>query len=292
MATGRGNRRTWSASWSRCWRSRASSRRPSSASGPAGAIRRSTRRRPPTPRPGGWARRPSCSTGTSSRARALDDSNPPFYKWFEDGRLNASAQCLDRHVEAGRGERVAYHWRGEEGEERDITYADLHRDVQRFANALKDLGVEKGDVVGIYLPMIPEVVVAMLACARIGAPHNVVFGGFSAGVGAGADGVLRGEGAGHRRRRPPQGQDGADQARRSTSRWASSSPCRRSSSSATPASTARCGRAATSSTTRSWRRPTRSARPSRWRPSTRSTSSTPRARPRSRRGSCTPPAAT
>ena len=110
----------------------------------------------------------------------LDDSNPPFYKWFEDGRLNASANCLDRHVEAGRGERVAYHWRGEEGETRDITYAELHADVQRFANALKDQGVEKGDVVGIYLPMIPEVVVAMLACARIGAPHNVVFGGFSA----------------------------------------------------------------------------------------------------------------
>src|SRR5215207_3096938 len=112
--------------------------------------------------------------------QSLDDSNPPFYKWFADGRLNASAQCLDRHVAAGNGERVAFHWRGEEGEERDVTYADLHRDVQRFANALKDLGVEKGDVVGIYLPMIPEVIVAMLACARIGAPHNVVFGGFSA----------------------------------------------------------------------------------------------------------------
>ncbi len=112
--------------------------------------------------------------------RGLDDSNPPFYKWFGDGRLNASANCLDRHVEAGIGDRVAYHWRGEEGEERDVTYADLHRDVQRFANALKDLGVERGDVVGIYLPMIPEVVVAMLACARIGAIHNVVFGGFSA----------------------------------------------------------------------------------------------------------------
>jgi acetyl-CoA synthetase len=112
--------------------------------------------------------------------QGLDDSNPPFYKWFADGKLNASAQCLDRHVEAGIGDRVAYHWRGEEGEEREVTYADLHRDVQRFANALKDLGVEKGDVVGIYLPMIPEVVVAMLACARIGAPHNVVFGGFSA----------------------------------------------------------------------------------------------------------------
>jgi len=113
-------------------------------------------------------------------SEGLDASNPPFYRWFADGRLNASAQCLDRHIEAGIGDRVAYHWRGEEGEERDVTYAELHRDVQRFANALKDLGVEKGDVVGIYLPMIPEVVVAMLACARIGAPHNVVFGGFSA----------------------------------------------------------------------------------------------------------------
>src|SRR6201996_7787626 len=110
----------------------------------------------------------------------LDDSDPPFYKWFEDGTINASYNCLDRHVEAGRGERVAYHWRGEEGEEKAVTYADLHRDVQRFANALKDLGIEKGDVVGIYVPMIPEVVVSMLACARIGALHNVVFGGFSA----------------------------------------------------------------------------------------------------------------
>ncbi|MFI5009309.1 MAG: acetate--CoA ligase [Solirubrobacterales bacterium] len=110
----------------------------------------------------------------------LDDSNPPFYKWFVGGELNVSYNCLDRHVQAGRGERVALHWRGEEGEERDITYAELLAEVQRFANALKDQGVRRGDVVGIYLPMIPEVVVAMLACARIGAPHNVVFGGFSA----------------------------------------------------------------------------------------------------------------
>jgi acetyl-CoA synthetase len=86
---------------------------------------------------------------------------------------------LDRHVQAGNGGRVAFFWHGEEGEAREISYADLHRDVQRFANALKGLGIEQGDVVGIYLPMIPEVVVAMLACARIGAPHNVVFGGFS-----------------------------------------------------------------------------------------------------------------
>jgi acetyl-CoA synthetase len=109
----------------------------------------------------------------------LDDSNPPFYKWFTDGTLNVSYNCVDRHVEAGRGDRVAFYWAGEEGEQRAITYSELHRDVQRLANALKELGVDKGDVVGIYLPMIPEVVVAMLACARIGAPHNVVFGGFA-----------------------------------------------------------------------------------------------------------------
>jgi acetyl-CoA synthetase len=109
----------------------------------------------------------------------LDDSNPPFFKWFEGGKLNASYNCLDRHVEAGLGDRVAFHWRGEEGEEREVTYADLLRDTKRLANVLKERGIGAGDVVGIYLPMIPEVAVAMLACARIGAPHNVVFGGFS-----------------------------------------------------------------------------------------------------------------
>jgi acetyl-CoA synthetase len=111
----------------------------------------------------------------------LDESEPPFYKWFTGGTLNVSHNCVDRHVEAGNGDRVAFHWYGEEGETRDVTYADLHRDVQRFANALIDHGIEKGDVVGIFLPMIPEVAVAMLACARIGAIHNVVFGGFSPG---------------------------------------------------------------------------------------------------------------
>jgi acetyl-CoA synthetase len=109
----------------------------------------------------------------------LDWSDPPWAKWFEGGTINASYNCLDRHVENGLGDRVAFHWHGEEGEQRGVTYAELHRDVQRFANALKDRGIGKGDVVGIFLPMIPEVVVAMLACARIGAPHNVVFGGFS-----------------------------------------------------------------------------------------------------------------
>ncbi|MFN2617175.1 MAG: acetate--CoA ligase [Thermoleophilaceae bacterium] len=111
--------------------------------------------------------------------QTLDDSEAPLYKWFAGGKLNASYNCLDRHVEDGRGDKVAFHWRGEEGEERDVTYADLLADTQRLANALKDRGIEPGDVVGIFLPMIPEVVVAMLACARIGAPHNLVFGGYS-----------------------------------------------------------------------------------------------------------------
>ncbi|HTN24004.1 MAG TPA: acetate--CoA ligase [Solirubrobacteraceae bacterium] len=128
---------------------------------------------------GWWAEQARALQWIKEPSEVLDESSPPFYKWFSDGTLNVSQNCLDRHVEAGRGDRVAFHWHGEEGEERAITYAGLLADVQRFANALKDQGVGKGDVVGIFLPMIPEVVVAMLACARIGAPHNVVFGGFS-----------------------------------------------------------------------------------------------------------------
>ena len=104
----------------------------------------------------------------------------PFARWFEGGQLNASENCLDRHVEAGRGDRVAFHWEGEPGDTRTITYADLLAEVQRFANVLKGLGVEKGDRVAVYMPMIPELAVTVLACARIGAPHSVVFGGFSA----------------------------------------------------------------------------------------------------------------
>jgi len=110
----------------------------------------------------------------------LDWSDPPHAKWFAEGKLNASANCLDRHVEAGKGDRVAFHWEGEDGVRKDVTYAELLDSTQRFANVLKGLGVGKGDVVGIYLPMIPETPAAMLACARIGAVHNVVFGGFSA----------------------------------------------------------------------------------------------------------------
>ncbi|HEY0537561.1 MAG TPA: AMP-binding protein, partial [Actinoallomurus sp.] len=109
----------------------------------------------------------------------LDWSNPPFAKWFTGGQLNVAYNCVDRHVEAGNGDKVAYHWEGEPGDTRTITYADLKREVSKAANALTELGVEKGDRVAIYMPMIPETVIAMLACARIGAPHTVVFGGFS-----------------------------------------------------------------------------------------------------------------
>jgi acetyl-CoA synthetase len=103
----------------------------------------------------------------------------PFAKWFVGGRLNVAVNCLDRHVEAGRGDRVAFYWEGEPGDTRTITYAELHRDVCKAANALTELGVQTGDRVMIYMPMIPETAVAMLACARLGAPHSVVFGGFS-----------------------------------------------------------------------------------------------------------------
>ena len=106
--------------------------------------------------------------------------NLPFARWFVGGELNVSYNCVDRHVENGLGSKVAYHWIGEPGDTRTITYADLHRDVQKAANALLRLGVAKGDRVAIYMPMIPELPIAMLACARIGAPHTVVFGGFSA----------------------------------------------------------------------------------------------------------------
>ena len=104
----------------------------------------------------------------------------PFAKWFTGGTLNVSENCIDRHVAAGLGDKVAYHWIGEPGDTRTITYADLLREVQKAANALKELGVGTGDRVAIYMPMIPELPIAMLACARIGAPHTVVFGGFSA----------------------------------------------------------------------------------------------------------------
>lgn len=111
--------------------------------------------------------------------RVLDWSGAPFAKWFVGGRLNVAYNCVDRHVEAGNGDRVAIHWEGEPGDSRTITYAELQREVSRTANALAALGIGAGDRVAIYLPMLPEAVFAMLACARLGAMHSVVFGGFS-----------------------------------------------------------------------------------------------------------------
>ena len=108
------------------------------------------------------------------------DWNPPIAQWFVGGKLNVSVNCLDRHVRGWRRNKAAFIWEGEPGEERVLTFADLYREVNRFANAMKRLGVRKGDRVTIYMPMIPELPIALLACARIGAPHSVVFGGFSA----------------------------------------------------------------------------------------------------------------
>src|SRR3954463_15557560 len=132
---------------------------------------------------GWWAKQAEALHWFEKWDTVLDESEAPLYKWFGGGKLNASYNALDRHVEAGQGDKVAFHWHGEEGEQRDVTYAELLRDVKRLANVLKERGIQPGDVVGIYLPMIPEVAVAMLACARIGAIHNVVFGGFSVGSG-------------------------------------------------------------------------------------------------------------
>ncbi|MGZ5422184.1 MAG: AMP-binding protein, partial [Aeromicrobium sp.] len=129
---------------------------------------------------GYWAKEAERISWATPYDEVLDWTNAPFAKWFVGGKLNASYNCVDRHVEAGNGNKVAFHWVGEpENDTRDITYADLKDEVSRAANALIGLGVETGDRVAIYMPMIPEAVVAMLACARLGAPHTVVFGGFS-----------------------------------------------------------------------------------------------------------------
>jgi acetyl-CoA synthetase len=128
-----------------------------------------------------WGKQAERLTWAEPFTDVLDWSKPPFAKWYVGGKLNAAYNCVDRHVENGRGDKVAYHWVGEpEGDTRDITYAQLKDEVCQAANALVELGVKTGDRVAIYMPMIPETVVAMLACARIGAPHTVVFGGFSA----------------------------------------------------------------------------------------------------------------
>jgi acetyl-CoA synthetase len=128
---------------------------------------------------GFWARQAAELVDWIDEWHTILEWDMPFAKWFVGGKLNVSANCLDRHVDDGHGDQVAYHWEGEPGDTRTITYAQLLEDVQRAANALKSLGIEKGDRVNIYLGMVPELPIAMLACARIGAPHSVVFGGFS-----------------------------------------------------------------------------------------------------------------
>jgi acetyl-CoA synthetase len=127
-----------------------------------------------------WAAQARRLSWAAPWSEVLDWSGAPVARWFVGGRLNVAYNCVDRHVEAGHGDQVAYHWEGEPGDTRSITYAELKDLVCRAANALTELGVRAGDRVAIYLPMIPETVVAMLACARVGAPHTVVFGGFSA----------------------------------------------------------------------------------------------------------------
>ena len=129
---------------------------------------------------GFWARQAAELLTWSTEWHTICEWQLPNAQWFVGGQLNVSYNCLDRHVEAGRGDKVAFYWEGEPGDARVLTYADLLDEVQRFANALKGLGVQRGDRVNIYLPMVPEAAIAMLACARIGAAHSVVFGGFSA----------------------------------------------------------------------------------------------------------------
>ena len=103
----------------------------------------------------------------------------PYAKWFSDGELNISYNCLDRHVENGKGDKIAFHWEGEPGDTKAITYSELLSEVSKFANVLKNFGLERGDTVAIYMPMILELPIAMLACARVGVVHSVIFGGFS-----------------------------------------------------------------------------------------------------------------
>ena len=129
---------------------------------------------------GFWAAQARRLSWDTEPTETLDWSNPPFAKWFKDGKLNVAYNCVDRHVEAGHGDRVAIHFEGEPGDTRTLTYAELQREVAKAAHALTELGVRAGDRVAVYMPMIPETLITMLACARLGAPHSLVFGGFSA----------------------------------------------------------------------------------------------------------------
>lgn len=239
---------------------------------------------------GFWAEQARRLTWATEPTETLDWSNPPFAKWFADGELNVAYNCVDRHVEAGNGDRVAIHFEGEPGDSRSITYAQLKDEVSQAANALAELGVVKGDRVAVYMPMIAEAVVAMLACARVGAAHSVVFGGFSADAvasriqDADAKLVITADG-GYRRGKPSALKPAIDEAVAKCPQVEHVLVVRR-----TGQDTAWTegrdvwwdefvGRQSTEHT------PRRSA------PSTRCSSSTPRARRVSRRASCTRPAA-
>ena len=140
-----------------------------------GGLRRAPRGIPKRSGPGSRASSSGCGRGTPSSSGTRRTR-----RWFVGGKLNASANCLDRHVRTARRNKAAIIWEGEPGDRRTLTYWDLFRQVSAFANVLKSLGVKRGDRVALYLPLIPELAIAMLACARIGAVHSVVFGGFSA----------------------------------------------------------------------------------------------------------------
>ena len=180
---------------------------------------------------------------------------PPYAKWFLGGTLNASVNCVDRHVRGPRRNKAALIWEGEPGDRRTLTYFDLYRQVSQFANVLKGLGVGRGDRVALYLPLIPELAIAMLACARIGAVHSVVFGGFSAESLRDRINDSQCKAAGHRRRRLPPGQHRARSSRWPTTRWRRRrrSPAWSSCAAAPPTSVSTCRPAATTGTTSSCR---------------------------------------
>jgi acetyl-CoA synthetase len=218
---------------------------------------------------------------------AVLDWRPPHARWFVDGKLNVSTNCLDRHLAGPRRNKAALIWEGEPGDRRTLTYWELAQEVNRAANALRKLGVTRGDRVAIYLPMIPEAAIAMLACARIGAVHSVVFGGFSAESlrdrinDASAVALITADG-GYRRGQVVPLKRFADQAL--TECPSGAAPVRK--------GTRRlpgCRRAGITGGIASWRTRGSSRRPSPWIPRTSCSSSIPRAPPGSPRASCTPP---
>ncbi len=178
---------------------------------------------------GFWAETARAELTWSRDFKKVLDWKLPYSKWFEDGQINLSANCLDRHL-ATRGDKVALDWEGEPGDTRTLTYRELHAEVCKFANAMKALGIVAGDRVAIYMPMIPEAAVAMLACTRIGAPHTVVFGGFSAEAlrdrinDCGAKLCITADGGWRR------GKVGAAEGQRRRARWRRRRRCRRASS--------------------------------------------------------------